>query len=96
MSDRAYNTVQALALEQNPEKLQEYLADPKKQQLYAMHQGIESLHAQLNQVSRIRNIIEKDPNLSPEEKRQKVNELLANVEATLRAMPIRKQRAELE
>ena len=96
MSDRAYNTVQALALEQNPEKLQAYLADPKKQQLYAMHQGIESLHAQLNQVSRIRNIIEKDPNLSPEEKRQKVNELLANVEATLRAMPIRKQRAELE
>jgi hypothetical protein len=96
MADRAYNTVQALALEQNPEKLQAYLADPKKQQLYAMHQGIESLHAQLNQVSRIRNIIEKDPNLSPEEKRQKVNELLANVEATLRAMPIRKQRAELE
>ena len=96
MSDRAYNTVQALATEQNPEKLQEYLSDPKKQQLYAMHQGIESLHAQLNQVSRVRNIIEKDPNLSPEEKRQKVNELLANVEATLRAMPIRKQRAELE
>ena len=96
MSDKAYNTANQLAAEQNPEKLQEYLADPKKRALIGMHDAVEALHAQLNDVSHARNIIENDPNLSSEEKRQRVNELMANVEATLRAMPIRKIRAENE
>jgi hypothetical protein len=96
MSDRAYNTVQKLAIEQDPEKLQEYLADPKIRQLYGMHEGIESLHAQLNRVSQARNVITNNPNLSAEEKRQQVNELLAREEAALKAMPIRKLRSELE
>jgi hypothetical protein len=96
MVDKAYNTVQALAIEQDPEKLQAYISDPRIQQLYGMHQGMESIHAQLNAVSHVRNVIENDPSLSPEEKRQKVNELLANVETSLRGMPIRKLRAELE
>ena len=96
MSDRAYNTVQKLAIEQDPEKLQEYLADPKRRQLYGMHEGIESLHAQLNRVSQARNVITNNPNLSAEEKRQQVNELLAREEAALKAMPIRKLRSELE
>ena len=96
MSDKAYNTANQLAVEQNPEKLQEYLADPKKRALISMHDSVEALHAQLNEVSHSRNVIENDPNLSPEEKRQRVNELMANVEAALRAMPIRKIRAENE
>lgn len=96
MADKAYNTANQLITQQNPEQVQEYLSDPKKRQLIGLHDSVEALHAQLNDVSHMRNVIENDPNLSREEKRQRVNELMANVENALRAMPIRKLRAELE
>ena len=96
MSDKVYNTVQQLATEQDPEKLQAYIGEPKNQRLYAMHEGMESIHATLSNVSHMRNIIENDPNLTPEEKRQRVNEILTDVESALRAAPIRKLRAENE
>jgi hypothetical protein len=96
MSDRAYNTVQQLAIEQDPEKLQAYISDPKIQRLYGMHEGIETVHATMNEISHMRSLITNDPKLSPEEKRQRVNELMANVETGLRSSPFRKLRAENE
>ena len=96
MSDRVYNTVQQMATDEDPSRLEEYISDPKRQELYAMHGTMESIHSALSNVSHIRNVIENDPNLSPDEKRKQINELLATVEDTLKSAGIRKLRAGVE
>jgi hypothetical protein len=94
--ERAYNTAKALQAEGDEAKLEEYISRPEIQARLAARDGIEALHTSMNEVSQQRNAIMNSPDLTPEEKRQAVNELLASVEAGLRDMQIRRIRSELE
>lgn len=94
--DKAYNTAVAIQMEGDQAKLEAYLAQPKIQERLQAHTGIESIHAALNEVSHQRNMIANDPSLSPQEKRDATNTLMAQVEAGLKDMGIRKLRSEIE
>jgi hypothetical protein len=94
--DKAYNTAVAIQMEGDQAKLEAYLAQPKIQERLQAHTGIESIHAALNEVSHQRNMIANDPSLSPQEKRDATNTLMAQVEAGLKDMGIRNLRSEIE
>lgn len=94
--DKAYNTAVAIQMEGDQAKLEAYLAQPKIQERLQAYTGIESIHAALNEVSHQRNMIANDPSLSPQEKRDATNTLMAQVEAGLKDMGIRKLRSEIE
>jgi len=94
--DKAYNTAVAIQEEGDQAKLEAYLAQPKIQKRLSAHKDIESIHAALNEVSHQRNMIANDPSLSPQEKRDATNTLMAQVEAGLKDMGIRNLRSEIE
>jgi hypothetical protein len=95
LTEKAYKTQQAMAERGDIEGREEYLARPEIQARLSARPGIESIHTQLNNIQRQRKAIE-NSDLDPQAKRDAVNELLANVEANLKAAKIRETRVAVE
>jgi len=96
LTEQAYKTATAIQAEGDEAKLEEYINQPEIQARLAARDAVESLHTEMNKVSHQRNLIMSSPDLTPDEKRQLVNELMASVEAGLRDMQIRRVRSEVE
>jgi hypothetical protein len=96
LTERAYNTAKAIQAEGDEAKLEEYISRPEIQARLQARDSMETLNTAMRQVSQQRNAIMNSPDLSPDEKREAVNELLASVEAGLRDLQIRRVRSELE
>ena len=96
LTEQAYNTAKAIQEEGDQDKLEAYISRPEIQARLAAREGVESIHTSLSEVSKQRNAIMNSPYLTPDEKRQAVNELLSNVESSLRDMQIRRVRSEIE
>jgi hypothetical protein len=94
--EKTYNTVKAMDEMGNQAGVDEYLSRPEIQQRMSARQVIEQMNTMLQGARKVRAGIENDPALTPEEKRQQVNELQANVEQMLKEAGIRKMRSEIE
>ena len=95
LTEKAYKTQQAMAERGDFEGREEFLARPEIQARLSARPGIESIHTVLNNVQHQRKLIE-GSDLSPQAKRDAVNELLATVEANLKDAGIRQTRANIE
>jgi len=94
--DRTYNTVKALDELGDQAAVDAYLSRPEIQQRMGARPMIEQMNTMLQEVRKARAGIENDPSLTPDEKRQAVNELQAGVEQALKEAGIRKVRSEIE
>jgi hypothetical protein len=94
--DRTYNTAKALYESGDQAKLDEYINRPEIQQRLSARQMVGQMDTMLQDARKARAAIENDPALSPDEKRQQVNEILAYVEQALKEAGIRKMRSEIE
>jgi hypothetical protein len=74
--DKVVNSVNTFKREGRVEELQEYLTEDKMN-LYAMKGVVNKIEDKLGDLRRYRNIIASDPDLTPQEKREKTDELLA-------------------
>lgn len=92
--DKVVNSVNTFKREGRAEELQEYLTEDKLK-LYAMRGVVNRLEDRLGKLRQYRNIIANDPDLSPSEKREKVDEVLAKEKELLQAynLPKLKQMA---
>jgi hypothetical protein len=98
LTEQAYKTQQAMLERGDDVGREEYLARPEIQARLQARPGIEAIHTQLNNIQRQRKAIESaDPSiLDRQAKRDAVNELLADVEANLKAAKIRETRVAVE
>jgi hypothetical protein len=94
--DQSYQTIKALYESGNEEKLTEYASRPEVQRRMDIRSSIEQINTTLQEVRSARIAIENDPSLTPDEKRQQVNELQATVEQFLKEAGIRQLRSESE
>lgn len=94
--DEAYQTANAMYEAGEADKLKEYMAKPEIQNRLAARTGIEQLNTFMQDVRKTRSMIEADPTLSPDEKRTRVNDLLAMTEKALKESGIRKLRNMME
>ena len=94
--ERTYNTVKALDELGDQAAVDAYLSRPEIQQRMGARPMIEQMNTMLQEVRKARAGIENDPALTPDEKRQAVNELQAGVERALKEAGIRKVRSEIE
>jgi hypothetical protein len=94
--DRTYNTAKALYELGDQAKLDEYINRPEIQQRLSARQMVGQMDTMLQDARKARAAIENDPALTPDEKRQQVNEILAYVEQALKEAGIRKMRSEIE
>ena len=94
--DRTYNTIKAMDDMGNQAGVDEYLARPEIQRRMDARATISQIDTMLQEARAARVGIENDPALSPDEKRQQVNEILAYVEQALKEAGIRKMRSEIE
>lgn len=94
--DQTYQTVKALDELGEQAKVDEYLGRPEIQRRMEARPIVEKMNTMLQEVRKARAGIENDPALTPDEKRQQVNELLANTELALKEAGIRKMRKEIE
>ena len=74
--DKVVNSVNTFKREGRVEELQEYLTEDKMN-LYAMKGVVNKIEDRLGDLRRYRNIIANDSDLTPQEKREKTDELLA-------------------
>lgn len=94
--EKSYNTVKALDELGDQAAVDAYLGRPEIQQRMSARPMIEQMNTMLQEVRKARAGIENDPALTPDEKRQAVNELQAGVEQALKEAGIRKVRSEVE
>ena len=94
--EKSYNTVKALDELGDQAAVDAYLSRPEIQQRMGARPMIEQMNTMLQEVRKARAGIENDPALTPDEKRQAVNELQAGVEQALKEAGIRKVRSEIE
>lgn len=94
--EKTYNTVKAMDEMGNQAGVDEYLSRPEIQRRMDARATISQMDTMLQGARKVRAGIENDPALTPEEKRQQVNELQANVEQMLKEAGIRKMRSEIE
>lgn len=73
--DRVVNTVNAFKRDGRADELEKYLTEDRLK-LYAMRGVVNNVEERLGDLRKYRNIISNDPDLSPEEKREKVDEIL--------------------
>ena len=92
--DKVVNSVNTFKREGRAEELKEYLTEDKLK-LYSMKGVVNKIEEQLGSLRRYRNIIANDPDLTPQEKREKTDEVLAKEKALLEAynLPRLKQMA---
>ncbi len=74
--DKVVNSVNTFKREGRAEELQEYLTEDKLK-LYSMKGVVNKIEEQLGNMRKYRNIIANDPDLTPEEKREKTDSILA-------------------
>jgi hypothetical protein len=96
LTTQAYNTAKQMAERGEVDKLEAYLAQPEIQARLAARAGIENVHTMLNRVSQAKNAIDADVSLSPEQRRQMIDELYSQVEQVLKQAQIRSVRKQLE
>lgn len=82
--DRVTETVNAFKREGRAEELQKYLTEDKIQ-MYAMQGIVGKIEEQLGKLRQYRNIISQDANLSPDEKREQVDNILRQEKEILQA-----------
>lgn len=74
--DKVVNSVNTFKREGRAEELREYLTEDKLK-LYSMKGVVNKIEEQLGNMRKYRNIIANDPDLTPEEKREKTDSILA-------------------
>jgi hypothetical protein len=94
--DKSYQTIKALYESGDEAKLTEYAMRPEVQRRMDIRSSVEQINTTLQDVRAARVAIENDPSLTPDEKRQQVNELQATVEQFLKEAGIRQLRSESE
>ena len=92
--DKVVNSVNTFKREGRAEELKEYLTEDKLK-LYAMKGIVNRMEEQLGKLRQYRNIIANDPDLTPQEKREKTDEILTKEKELIRAynVPQLKQKA---
>jgi hypothetical protein len=96
LTEQAYKTSQAMLERGDDVKREEYLDRPEIQARLQARPGIESIHNMLNNIQHQRKLIENATDLSPQDKRDAVNQLLADAELNLKEAEIRQIRTEVE
>jgi hypothetical protein len=94
--DKSYQTIKALYESGDEAKLTEYAMRPEVQRRMDIRSSVEQINTTLQDVRAARVAIENDPSLTPDEKRQRVNELQSTVEQFLKEAGIRQLRSESE
>jgi hypothetical protein len=82
--DKVVNSVNTFKREGRTEELQDYLSEDKLK-LYAMRGVVNKIEDQLGKLRQYRNIIANDTDLSPTEKREKVDAVLQKEKELLQA-----------